>query len=136
MNNEEIKQWISTYINEIWNNGDFSNIDSYWSPQVRNAFATKSTPGHVAMKSQIEGFRGAFSSFRFEIEDMIVEGEKIVIWGVLSGKHTGNLLNIEPTGKNVRFQETVWFKLKNGKIDEICPFVDWNSLLQQLSEKV
>jgi predicted ester cyclase len=49
-----------------------------------------------------------------------------------SGTHTGQLMNIPPTGKSVRITGMDILKLENGKIKERWAEIDALGLMQQL----
>lgn len=134
VNKDSIKQWYSQYIDEVWNKRDYSNADKYWGKDFKNVFAPQFAHGPEGMKGQVDYFLNAFSSFHFEIKDIIIDGDKISVWAEITGKHTGELFGIKPTNKEVRFREAAWYKIKDGKLDEVYPFVDWNTLFEQLGE--
>jgi predicted ester cyclase len=134
MNNDQLKEWYLSYIDEIWNKRDFTKADKYWGADFKNVFAPQFEHGPAGMKNQVEYFLDAFDSFHFEIKDMMVDGDKISIWAEITGKHTGELFGIKATGREVKFREAAWYKLKDGKLDEVYPFVDWNTLFEQLGQ--
>ena len=129
---DSIVQFIRAYIGEIWNQSDFTNADKYWGPEFRNVFAPGLPHGPEAMKQQVAYFLDAFDDIHFELKDIMVDGEKVSMWIEISGVHTGEFFGIPPTGKEVKFREAVWYTLKDGKLDEVYPFVDWNMLFEQL----
>lgn len=131
---DSIKQWLHAYIDEIWNKRDFSKADTYWSPDFKNVFAPQFAHGPDAMKQQVAYFLDAFEPFHFEVKDLMVQEDKVTMWIEISGTHTGELFGIKPTHKKVKFREAVWYKMKDGKLDEVYPFVDWNALFEQLGE--
>src|SRR5690606_29506390 len=47
------------------------------------------------------GFTSAFSDRRFEIEDLIAEGDRVVARATWRGVHTGAFRGLAPTGKPV-----------------------------------
>lgn len=131
---DSIKQFIRDYIEEIWNKRDFSKAEKYWGADFKNAFAPQFAHGPEGMKQQVVYFLSAFEPFHFELKDIMIEGNKVALWIEISGTHTGELFGIAPTHKQVRFREAVWYTLKDGKLDEVYPFVDWNDLFEQLGQ--
>lgn len=129
---DSIKQWILNYLDEIWNQGNFSRAEYYWGPEFVNVFSPESGKGPEAMKQQVAYFLKAFESIHFELKDIIIRENKIAAWVVITGKHTGDLFGIKATQKEVKFREAVWYTLKDGKLNEVYPFVDWNDLFRQL----
>ena len=129
---DSLKQWIQQYIDEIWNNRDFSNADQYWGPEFMNVFNPEAGKGPGAMRQQVDYFMKAFESFRFDLKDILVEGDKVAIWFEISGRHTGELFGIPATNREGRFREAAWYTIKDGKLHEVYPFVDWNQVFTQL----
>ncbi len=132
MREDSIRQFIYAYTEEIWNRRDFSKAEKYWGPDFKNMFAPEAPHGVEGMKAQVTYFLQAFDSFHIDIQDLIVQGDKIAMWVSISGRHTGPLFGIPPTNREVKFREAVWYKMKDGKLDEVCPFVDFNALFEQL----
>lgn len=131
---DSIILFLHSYIEDIWNKRDFSKAEKYWSDDFKNVFAPQFDHGPEGMKRQVSYFLNAFQPFKFEIMDIMIDGDKISMWIEISGTHTGELFGIKPTNKQVKFRESVWYKMKGGKLDEVYPFVDWNSLFEQLGE--
>lgn len=131
---DSIKQFLHDYVEDIWNKRDFTKAEKFWGADFKNVFAPQFEHGPEAMKKQVDYFLRAFQPFHFEIMDMMIEGDKVSLWIEITGVHTGDLWGIKPTNKQVKFREAVWYKLKDGKLDEVYPFVDWNSLFEQLGE--
>lgn len=131
---DSIKQWITRYLEEVWNKRDFTNADKYWGPEFVNVFSPESGKGPEAMRQQVDYFLKAFENSHFELKNILVQGDQVALWIEISGKHTGELFGIPATHKEVRFREAVWYTLKNGKLHEVYPFVDWNDLFRQLGK--
>jgi predicted ester cyclase len=131
---DSIKQFLHDYVDEIWNQRDFSKADKYWGTDFKNVFAPQFDHGPEGMKNQVAYFLSAFQPFHFEIKDMMIDGARISMWIEISGTHTGELFGIRPTNKQVKFREAVWYEMKEGKLDKVYPFVDWNALFEQLGQ--
>ncbi len=74
MTKDSIKQWYLSYIEEVWNNRDFSNADKYWGTDFKNVFAPQFAHHPEGMKEQVAYFLSAFDSFHFEVKDILIEG--------------------------------------------------------------
>ncbi len=62
------------------------------------------------------------------IDEMIAEGDKVMVRWTFHGKHQGEYLGIPPTGKQVTFSGIYIFRIADGRIAEV-----WN-LWDQLGE--
>ena len=74
----------------------------------------------------------AFPDLQFTIEDMIAEGDTVVVRYTTRGTHQGNLWGIPPTGKQVSGTGMFIDRPVNGKAVEQWINGDDLGLLQQL----
>jgi steroid delta-isomerase-like uncharacterized protein len=77
-------------------------------------------------------FISAFPDGTSTIEDMIVEGDKVVSRITYRGTHTGDLMDIPPTGKSVMISEIIIDRFADGKIVESWRLFDQFAMMQQL----
>jgi len=66
--------------------------------------------------------RGAIADLQIAIEDIIAEGDKVLVRLVLTGTHSGNGLGVAPTGNPVRVAGLVLVRISGEQIVE-----GWNS---------
>ena len=59
--------------------------------------------GPESVKQTVRRLHDAFGGLRFEVQDEIAEGDKVVQLVIMSGRHTGSFVGREPTG-----QEFTW----------------------------
>ena len=65
-------------------------------------------------------------------EDLIAEGDKVVMRQVTIGTHKGEFMGIAPTGRKVTINEIHVVRLTNGKIVEHRGVEDNLCMMQQL----
>ena len=75
---------------------------------------------------------GAFPDRRITHEEIIAEGDKVLIRWVLRGTHQGELMGISPTGRSVTVTGFDLFRIEGGKITEMWQEADQLGLMQQL----
>jgi predicted ester cyclase len=88
--------------------------------------------GPQVMKALFSTLRGAFPDLRLEAEDVIAEGDKVVVRDTVTGTHQGELMGIAPTGNEVTYDEIFIVRFVNGRMAEAAGIVDRLSLMQQL----
>lgn len=76
--------------------------------------------------------RISFPDWNEKVDDVIAEGDRVVVRFTSTGTHLGEFEGIAPTGKKVRIQEVAIFRLADGKIVEQWGVPDLHGLLQQL----
>jgi predicted ester cyclase len=77
-------------------------------------------------------FLAAFPGGEHTIEDMVSEGDKVVTRVIYRGTHTGDLMGMPPTGKQVAVPAMIVDHITNGKIVETWRLFDQMSMMQQL----
>jgi predicted ester cyclase len=87
----------------------------------------------------IEGVRrtmhwlaGVFSEQRWEIHQVIGEGETVVVHATHHGIHTGEFMGIPPTGRRVAYDYAHIVRFRDGKVAEHWGFRDQMTLMAQL----
>ena len=93
---------------------------------VRRYVADERLAKHIA---EIEA---AFPSYEIIIEDLLAEGDKVVVRGEFQGIHRGPFAGIEPTGKSVSAGLIIIYAIASGRIVDHWMQFDLFTLLQQL----
>jgi predicted ester cyclase len=89
-------------------------------------------PGLEGARQAFSLALAAFSDFRHEIHDQLAEGDKVVTRVTGLGTHTGELLGIPATGKEVQMTGVAIHRIAEGKLAEHWALIDALGLLQQL----
>ena len=84
------------------------------------------------LKEHIRVFESAFPKYEIDIEELIFEGNKVALCGTLRGKHLGEIMGIQPTGKDVAFSLMTIDEIENIKIINHWIAADLFALMQQL----
>ena len=105
MNTVQTKKTIlTTFMEEIWNQGNFSQLDSFVAP----TYEIKHDPGDPwqgqiinldTFKTRVLYSRNAFPDLNFDIQEMVAEGDNVVAFWIMSGTHQGDLPNLPATGR-------------------------------------
>src|SRR5258708_38594660 len=94
--------------------------------------ASMTIQGKEAFKQFLSMYLTAFPDLHFTIEDIIAEGDTVVVRFTFRGTHQGDLMGIPPTGKQVVVTGIDIICAANGKVVEEWVNRDELSLLQQL----
>ncbi len=108
--------------------------DMLVSPNLIYHFNSTAQP-IVGLKANKEFSKSLFQGFpdiRQKIEDVIVEGDKVVIRTTLQGTNTGEFLGAPPTGKPVKVNDFTLLKISGGKIVEMWYETNLLEVMQQL----
>jgi len=133
MSAEENKAMVRRLVKELVNKGDLSVVGEIFATNfVNHSPATGTTPDREGIKQYIAMLHAAFPDFHCTIEDLIAEGDKVVVRVINRGTHRAELMGIPPTGKQVNMTAISIFRFAGGKVVERWNNTDDLGLLQQL----
>lgn len=118
--------------------GTHSNWETVWdqlmSDDVVYHFNSMPMPvvGVDANKAFNTGLFVGFPALRQTIDDVVVDGDRVVYRATLQGKNTGEFLGVAPTGKSVNVSDVTWLRLADGKIAEWWYDCNLLEVMQQL----
>jgi ketosteroid isomerase-like protein len=133
---EENKDLLTRYIEESNAvKGDITKIlaicDKYYAPN----FVYHLTLGDWNFEQTKQFTADSYKNIpdlKYTIEDMVAEGDKVVVRFTISGTHNGEFMGIAPTGRKFTQAGTSIYRIVGGKIEEAWWLADSLGLLQQL----
>lgn len=132
MSTEMNKNTVRRYYEEVHNLG---KRDLLKEIAVEDYVEHNPFPGNgqglTGFQERVEMLQSAFT-MNFTIEDMIAEGDKVVVRWTNHNVHHGTFMGIPATGKSATISGIDIHLLRNGKLAEHWDVVDTLSLLQQL----
>ena len=132
MSTEDNKTLIRRAYEEAFNQRKLAVLDELDTPDFVVHNASTTMQGLEAFKQFLSLYLTAFADALFTVEDLIAEGDKVVARHTFRGTHTGNLMGIAPTGKQVTTTGVTITRFANGKGVELWGNSDDLGLLQQL----
>ena len=131
--NKKIIQRLYKEILEDWN---MPLADDLVADQFTSHDWPKGSPsGPEAFRNYYSNvIRSVLPDARYEVDDMIAEGDKVVVRWRLLGTHKGNFLDISPTGRWVTLKGIAIYRLEDSKVKERWVVTDLHGLLQELKE--
>ena len=76
--------------------------------------------------------RGAFPDYRFDVEDVIAEGDRVAARVRVSGTHRGEMMGLPPTGKRAATSGVEVFRFEEGKMAEHWAAFDVLGMMRQI----
>jgi steroid delta-isomerase-like uncharacterized protein len=134
MSTEQNKALVGRLVEEIFNQRDMSVIDKIFSPDfVENEKLPPGIPpGREAPRAMFSMLHNAFPDFKATIEQLIAEGDKVVLLMTWTGTQGGEFLGIPPTGKRISINVIDIIRVADGKIVEHWGVMDSAKMMQQL----
>lgn len=138
MSIDQNKAVVSRFYEELWNGRQTGVADEIIAAacvthQLQSGAEITGAPRTPEMVKQhvAEWLRG-FPDLRFDVEQIIAEGDTVVSRSVMRGTHTGDWLGLAPTGKRVSIRMIVIQRIADGKIAEDWVLVESLGFFQQL----
>ena len=120
------------------NKDDLSAFDEVFAPSIRVTFSgAERAMDRESLKQLRQAINTAWPDRQDNLDDLIGQGDKVVVRWTTTGTHTGDLIGptigrIPATGKPTRMTGIDIFRLADGKIVEYWNETDRLGMLQQL----
>jgi steroid delta-isomerase-like uncharacterized protein len=131
------KALIRRLFAEVWNKGNLRVAGEIFSyDYTMHDPIIKHEPGIQSYERHVTQVRATFPDIKFTIEDLVEEGNKVVILWKAQGTHKAEFLGVPDTGKRVTVTGITVTRLSRGKVAE--SWANWNALgmMQQLGVDV
>lgn len=117
--------------------GDTTLVDEALAADWEAIPAMRTGGGPDGWKKSIAHLRGVFAGLATTIEEVIVSdgGNLAAVRSVTRGVHTGELLGVPGTGREVEFRAADFHRLENGLIVQTWHLEDYFGLATQLGLK-
>jgi steroid delta-isomerase-like uncharacterized protein len=133
MSIEENKALARRWLEEVWNKVNLATVDKLCTANFTFNYAA---PG---VSNDREGYRqtvimltSGVSDLKITLEDIVAEGDKVVVrWKGIS-KHTGDFMGIPATGKQLSMTGISIARIEGSKIAEEWGEMDMMGLMQQI----
>jgi predicted ester cyclase len=130
---EELKAKARRIWEEIFPNGDVEHLAEVIAEDSIDHGARPDEPrGLPGVQQTMLWLRSVFSDQRWEIHQVIGEGESVVVYCTLHARHTGDLMGIPPTNRDVAQDYVHILRFKNGRAAEHWGVRDDMALMRQL----
>jgi predicted SnoaL-like aldol condensation-catalyzing enzyme len=132
--NSENKLIVANFIKEIWNNRHFEKIDDYLSADfIDHSLPPTLPPSKEGTKLWILETGKSFAHETI-IDEIVCEGNKVILKIRMQLKHIGIWRDIQPTYLEILTIAYRYFKLLDRKIIEHWALLDGNSIENQLKD--
>ena len=118
---------------EVLNKGNMQAVDELIAPNFveHNPFPGQA-PGVEGLKQAMVALRQAFPDLHVTVDEMLSDGDKVVIRSTMKGTHKGTFMNIPATGKQINVEGIDIVRISNGRAVEHWGVTDNLTMMQQL----
>jgi len=136
MSVEENKALISRLYDEVFVKWKLGVVDELVGPEFVGhemvAVRPETPRGPIGFKQFYGWLRSAFPDLRYAVDDVIAEGDRVVVRWTWKCTHKGDFMSIAPTGKQATVTGMAIYRVAGGKCVERWVELNLLGLLQQL----
>jgi predicted ester cyclase len=130
---EENKQIARDYM-KAFMQGDEAWLRRHIAPEFRRNDPGRpfEVRGPEGVKQLVDGFLSGIPDIELFIEDVIAEGEKVLVRLRAKGTHSGDLIGVPPTGRPIDIDVLDLLQFRDGVLVEQWALIDNLGLLRQI----
>jgi steroid delta-isomerase-like uncharacterized protein len=135
---DDPKELINRFVEELWNERRLDVADAIFAKncvthQLRSGVPPDAVPrGPEAIKEHVTSWIASFPDLHFSIEQMLSEGDRVVMQLLMEGTHQGAWLGIPASGKKMQIRMFTVHGVVQGKIVEDWVLVESLGVFEQL----
>lgn len=128
------KEVAREYYKTVVNERDFEQLPSFIHSHFKDQHASRwvDETGRAGIQAELESLAEAFPDYRVTVQEVIVQGESVVVRLTFMGTHNGTFMDIAPTGSKVVMRGVEILRVREGQITERFGNYDINGLKDQL----
>ncbi len=120
---------------DAYNGPGLDAFDPLLADDVVLVRAGEKARGREEFKAVLGRLKRAFPDIRYQIDDVVFTGDKLVLRWEARATHQGEYLGVAPTGRAIRYSGLTQYDLKDGRISRVWVAADLLSLLRRLTEE-
>ena len=128
------EQHRSLYLSylEYCNKHDLEGMASFYTSTMK----VNNVPmDAAAVAAQFAPMFSAFPDWRWEIRNLLLDGDYIAGNFAITGTHRGRFQGIEATGRRITISDFTFYRLEDGKFAEVWDLADMDSLMRQIGRR-
>jgi predicted ester cyclase len=127
------KELVRRFYKEVYGDWNMALVDEIVSPRFISHDWPKGSPtGPQGFRNFYSAIRSAVPDARYEVDDLVAEGDKVVVRWRLLGIHKGEFRGIAPTGRAIALKGIAIYRVDDGKLMERWVVTDLYGLLEEI----
>ncbi len=133
MSIEENKALAGRWLDEVWNKVNLAAVDELCTTNFTFSYAAPGVSNdREGYKQTVIMLTSGVSDLKITLEDIVAEGDKVVVRWKGTSKHTGEFMEMPPTGKQLAMTGISIIRIEGGKIVKEWGEMDMMGLMQQM----
>ena len=129
---EQNKTLARRWFEDLFSRGDLDAANEILSDEFVDHLPREEERGIKELKHYVSIYRAAFPDIQDTVEDVVAEGDKVVVRWRSRGTHQGEFMGVAPTGRHVAFTGMRLFRIAGDVIAESWVNIDERGLQEQL----
>jgi len=134
---ENLKEIVTPFYTKCLTVNADTNVAETMNQILADSFQSKGAAdvkGKEQLIGQIQFFWKLIPDLKWEIQEMIQEGNQVVVRSMASGTPNGNFMGVQADGtKSFRTMTIDIHTVQNGQVVEVHHLEDWATAIRQLS---
>jgi steroid delta-isomerase-like uncharacterized protein len=133
MDRQEIAAWFARR-HQAWNRHDAAALTADYAEdsQVESPLAGGTAVGREAVERLYCTFFDAFTDLCLDQEELLIDGDRVVLVGRSTGTDTGGFMGMAATHRAVSVPIAFFYELRDGKIARERRVYDFTGILVQV----
>ena len=131
------KELVRRFYKEVYVDWNMTMVDEVVSPRFTSHDWAEGDPtGPQGFRSYYSAIRSALPDARYAVDDMVAEGDRVVVRWRLLGTHKGDFRGIAPTGRPIVLKGIAIYRVRGGKLMERWVVSDLHGVLEEIRKAV
>jgi steroid delta-isomerase-like uncharacterized protein len=127
------KELIRRFYREVYVDWNMALVDAVLSPRfVSHDWPEAGPTGPRAFRDYYSAVRSAVPDAHYEVDDLVAEGDRVMVRWRLLGTHEGDFRGIPPTGKAITLRGIALYRVEDGELMERWVVSDLYGLLEEI----
>jgi steroid delta-isomerase-like uncharacterized protein len=126
------KELVRRFYKEVYVDWNMALVDAVVSPRFVSHDWPEGASGPQAFRDYYSAIRSAVPDARYVVDDLIAEGDRVVVRWRLLGTHQGAFRGIAPTGRAITLKGVAVYRLEDGKLMERWVVSDLYGMLDEI----
>jgi steroid delta-isomerase-like uncharacterized protein len=120
------------WFEDLFSRGNLDVANEILSAELVDHLTHEDERGLEELKHYVSIYHTAFPDIQDTVEDIVAEGDKVVVRWTSGGTNQGEFMSVPPTGRHVTFSGMRLFHIAEKKIVESWVNIDERGLQEQL----
>jgi predicted ester cyclase len=131
------KELVRRFYKEVYVDWNMALVDEVASPRfTSHDWPEGGATGPEAFRDYYSGLLSVVPDAHYEVDDLIAEGDRVVVRWRLLGTHQGEFQGIAPTGRAITLKGIAIYRVDVGKLMERWVVSDLHGVLEQIGDGV